>query len=316
MDELRADQGSWRFDGEVIRILYHANRRSDTLLKTLGACAVPLVAVDSVEFRLLERKWLLRLRLREGVDPYAACGAMLAEESQPFRLTGPLSSELIAEYYADQIASRIGAARSDGDPVVPPGTSRALVPPLPLHIRTGEGTAFFDGAVVRVQWSGSQASWRKSQEAMRVFPLAEVVGADWSPGDINGPGVLRIRSDGESAEPVTKPAKDFGCLLSMGTKRGAQHVNTLIMAATITAHVHDRPRRSEPAADSAAGSLAALWDAARRGVLGPAEPAGPVGPADTADIYQRIRELGRLRDEDLITEEEFQTKKAELLARI
>jgi Short C-terminal domain len=39
-------------------------------------------------------------------------------------------------------------------------------------------------------------------------------------------------------------------------------------------------------------------------------PKGPDAPAEL------IRELARLRDEGLITEEEFQAKKAELLARL
>lgn len=36
-------------------------------------------------------------------------------------------------------------------------------------------------------------------------------------------------------------------------------------------------------------------------------------PASAADL---IRDIGRLRDEGLITEEEFQAKKADLLARV
>jgi hypothetical protein len=39
-------------------------------------------------------------------------------------------------------------------------------------------------------------------------------------------------------------------------------------------------------------------------------PKSEAGPADM------IREIGRLRDEGLITEEEFQAKKAELLSRV
>ena len=46
-----------------------------------------------------------------------------------------------------------------------------------------------------------------------------------------------------------------------------------------------------------------------RGVVRP-RPKPDSGPADM------IREIGRLRDEGLITEEEFQAKKAELLARV
>ena len=35
-----------------------------------------------------------------------------------------------------------------------------------------------------------------------------------------------------------------------------------------------------------------------------------------ADIYQTLEKLGKLKEQGILTEEEFQTKKAELLSRI
>lgn len=46
---------------------------------------------------------------------------------------------------------------------------------------------------------------------------------------------------------------------------------------------------------------------------GPPPPPSKPRPATPADL---IREIGRLRDEGLITDEEFQAKKADLLARV
>jgi hypothetical protein len=45
-------------------------------------------------------------------------------------------------------------------------------------------------------------------------------------------------------------------------------------------------------------------------------PSSPSAVAGSADIADEIRSLGRLRDEGLITDEEFETKRAELLARM
>jgi hypothetical protein len=42
----------------------------------------------------------------------------------------------------------------------------------------------------------------------------------------------------------------------------------------------------------------------------------PAEAVDREEVFQQIRELGRLREEGLITEEEFEAKKAELLARL
>jgi Short C-terminal domain len=59
-----------------------------------------------------------------------------------------------------------------------------------------------------------------------------------------------------------------------------------------------------------------LVSAVKRRVTGepPASPASSPSTAD--DPVEKIRELARLRDEGLLTEDEFQTKKAELLGQI
>ncbi len=100
MDELRGDQAEWRFDGESIAITYETKGWfKSPLLKLLGGLDVPVAAVEGVDFRPgAARKggWVMNLRLRERMDPYAAVGAMLDDRAQPFRLTGPASTELVA----------------------------------------------------------------------------------------------------------------------------------------------------------------------------------------------------------------------------
>jgi len=46
------------------------------------------------------------------------------------------------------------------------------------------------------------------------------------------------------------------------------------------------------------------------------DPRAPRPPRRSDSPVELIRELGRLRDEGLITDEEFQAKKADLLSRV
>jgi len=64
-------------------------------------------------------------------------------------------------------------------------------------------------------------------------------------------------------------------------------------------------------ADQAGKMIRQAADDAQRWVA-PTEHEHPSGPGDYSPL-ETIRELGKLRDDGLITEEEFQAKKAELL---
>ena len=45
-------------------------------------------------------------------------------------------------------------------------------------------------------------------------------------------------------------------------------------------------------------------------------PAAPATPAGADDIFARIERLAALRAKDILTAQEFETKKAELLSRL
>ena len=318
MDELVGEQAVWRFDGETVAIRYEAKGwfRSH-LLKNLGHLELPVGLIDSVDFRpnggRKGKGWLLQLRLRERTDPYAAVGAMLDDASQPFRLAGPARTELVAEYLADQM--RFAAERHTAAPH--PAAATALVPDPPLHVQTAEGAATLDGTTLRLVWSGAHASSRKKKAQRREYDLADIASVEWVPSDGWEWGYLRVVTRGGREEDV-KPAKDLRCLLADDGEEGHR---ALLMAAAATAHVWARQGAKGPA-DGSVGWL----DTARRaiGQIGAAvQDTGersadrtPPSPADTAWIYEQIERLGELHSRGLLTDEEFATKKAELLARI
>ncbi len=235
MDELRGDRATWRFDGETVVIRYHTGLFKDPMLQELGRCEVPVAAISSVDFDLFDgkrKRWALQLRMRERTDPYAAVGAMLTEKAQPFRLVGSASTELVAEYLADQIRFAASQAAESGG--APPNLATRLAPPLPFHIQTAEGTATFDGASVRMVWVGSAATSQKKKAHRREIALADITGAEWAPSNGWNYGHLRVTTTEDVQTPVTKPKHDLSCLLS---NEGREDALTLMMAATIMAHV-------------------------------------------------------------------------------
>ncbi|GLU50033.1 DUF4429 domain-containing protein [Nocardiopsis ansamitocini] len=303
MDELRGKQAVWRFGSESIAIRYATGWFKDPLLKKLGQCEVPIAAIASVDFRPgagKKKGWVLQLHLREHADPYATAGAMLNEKAQPFRLTGPAKTELLAEYYSDQITFAIENALDDATATDPAQVATRLVPKLPLHITTEEGTATFDGASVRLVWSGSAATTRKRKEQRREFPLSRVAAAEWVPSDGWEYGYLRVVEHGFAAKEAVKPKHDFSCLLCEEGREGAA---TLLMAATITAYIW--AGTAQPARQLGAGPEAL--------------PAGEPGTGDGDEedaVYAQIERLGRLHADGFLTDDEFAAKKAELLDRL
>ncbi|RKS05484.1 putative oligomerization/nucleic acid binding protein [Nocardiopsis sp. Huas11] len=318
MDELVGEQAVWRFDGESIAIRYETKGWSRSpLLKQLGHLELPVGLIGTVDFRPSGGKrgkgWLMQLKLRERTDPYAAVGAMLDDKSQPFHLSGPARTELVAEYLADQI--RFAAERHTAEP--DPAAATALVPELPLHVQTSEGTATLDGTALRLVWSGVQASSRKKKAQRREYDLADVSSFEWVPSDGWEWGFLRVVTR-QNSEPDAKPGKDLRCLLA---DDGAEGYQALLMAATATAHLWARgPAGGAPGrAGATAGWLGSARTAIAQisaGVPALGERSAERAPADTAWIYEQIERLGELHTKGLLTDEEFATKKAELLARI
>lgn len=291
MEELRGHHGTWRLNEERVAILFGTGRKVPNLYRSLGHCSVPLAAVAAVDFDRGDRKkgWRLKLRLHEGMDPYGRLGAPGREALTPLLLTGPHDQELLAEYFADQITASARLARGTEERPEPGEVALGLVASPPLQARTGEGSAVFDGDRVRLQWDGWFASSVKSQEKVREYQLSEIEEAKWYPQLDVTEGYLRIVLRGVTIPEATEISHDFFTLVTHGSK-GSE--GALLLAATVNAHLQKAERAREPAALPEAG--------------------GETGEV----IFGKIRELGRLHDEGLITEEEFSAKKAELLARL
>jgi hypothetical protein len=305
MEELRGHHGTWRLDDETVRMRFDSGRKVPTLFKSLGSCSVPLAAVADVEFDQGDRKpsngrlrrgssdWRLRVRLLGDTDPYARLGGPGSDAPTPLVLTGPHDKELLAEYFSDQLASAARYARELSErPPDPAEVAKGLVARPPLQVRTAEGSASFDGTRVRLQWDGWLSSTAKEREKAREYQLSEIESATWFPPVDVTEGYLRIVLRGVTIPEATELENDFFTLASHGTKGSEE---TLLMAATLNAHITS----ADPVDEEA-----------------PALPAAGGGGAEKESVFAKIRELGRLHAEGLLTDEEFSAKKAELLDRL
>lgn len=285
-DALHGVGGSWIFEAGAVRMRYERTMKVSKLLQELGERLVPYSALAAATLSAGKKGTVvLQLTPRVGADPVmVAAAGQLREQQNPYRLVLPVVRETLAEYYRDEIRSAI----QETGPC-----DRLLVagPEAPLAFKGWDGQAAFDGRTVRLQWFWSGATYRKYKAGDQTFDIGEIEGVEWrSPDVFDGHLRLRLREGGAAEAPDKDPAS---VVFGMGT--GLTH-ESLPFAAAVVAAIEDAP--VPVVAPSEEAQLPSL------------DGHSPTSAAD------RIRQLAALRDEGLITEEEFQSKKAQLLTEL
>lgn len=281
MAEIAVPDGSWTFDGQLLRIVPGSGKDIDELRRTLGEVSVPLEAVAAVTFEPARKGGHLRLRLRKGADALSdVVAGTLTPPADPYRLAVPKNRVGAAEYFADEIRDTLLIEQTPGGPC-----DRYLlrVPDVPISATAGDGTALFDGERVRLEWTGWAAS-EKEKAGPREYPLAELTGVEWKPQSGMSYGTLRFRVKGEG--PVQQPQKDLRCV-SWGIQRFGG--STALVAAAVLARL---PREA------------------------PEPPAPPVADDVHDAVLRRLTELGRLHQSGVLTDEEFTTAKQAMIRRL
>ncbi|MFB4277136.1 DUF4429 domain-containing protein [Nonomuraea sp. MTCD27] len=285
MAEIAVADGSWTFNGEMLRIVPGSGKDVDELRRTLGEVMVPLEAIAGVAFEPSRKGGHLRLRLRKGADALSdAAAGTLTAPADPYRLAVPKTRAGAAEYFADEIRDTLLVYQT---PSAPCDDYLLPVPNVPISATAGDGTAFFDGERVRLEWTG-WASTEKEKAGPQEFPLPDISGVEWRPQSGMSYGTLRFRIKGEgpSSRP---PQKDLRCV-SWGIQRfgGA---TALVAAAVLARLPRDAP---EPP---------------------PASPA-PVSDDVHDAVLRRLGELGELHRSGVLTDEEFATAKQAMIRRL
>jgi hypothetical protein len=313
MAELIGKNGTWTFDGEVVRVVPGHDKEVSRLRSALGEIAVPLPALAGIAFEATPEggkkakngAGRIRLRLRTGADPLLqACGGRLADDADPYQLEVPADRGGVAEYFADEVRDALTVARIPAEPA-----DRYLVapPPVPISANGQDGTASFDGALVRLEW-GWLADAKKRSAGNREWPLAALEAVEWRPAVGMDWGWIRFRVRGDAGIVSSNPRLDPNCLTLWGTKK--ESGNSAVLAAAIVGrmpHPHAGPAISE-AAETAAIAAGGHPDH-------PDHLDQPDQPDHDA-LLRRLRELGDLHRDGVLTDEEFATAKQAVLKQM
>ncbi|MGW1027132.1 DUF4429 domain-containing protein [Streptomyces sp. NPDC002577] len=299
MAEIIQRDGAWAFDGSTVRITPGLHRSVSLFRQTYGEVAVPLEAVAGVAFEPERRRGRLRIRLREGADPLLqATGGRLPDAADPYRLiVGPDRSG-VAEYVAEEIRQALLLEQIPKDP-----TSSYLLmgPPVPVSVRSSDGTVSFDGTQVRIDWSDSSDRVKRAT-GPRIMELADLVAVEWLPSSGYEGGFLRFVTR-ETVFSKLPPEKDPYAVDLWGNAR--RDLLTALVATAVTARLpHPSARTGEYAVRSLPLPAGSSDDAP--------SPA-PTGPVDHDVLLRRLRELGALHREGVLTDEEFAATKRAVL---
>jgi hypothetical protein len=292
-DVLAGFHAAWEFESDSVLIRHERGIRTPRLFQALGERRVPLAALAGVELTRGRRGTVvLRARPRAGADPLMdAADGQLPESSDPYRLVLPGDRETLAEYYADELRSRL-----PGDPGPAPGYLVAPPDP-PRQFKAYDAKVSFDGSTVTFRWSWTGASSAKWRTGDQYVPVADLAGVEWrSPEALEGH--LRLVRRGAAAHGAHVPVDQDPSAVVFGLGYGPVH-ESLPFAASVLAAI----RRLGPATG-------------KTGTERTTPVAVGVVRRDPADIADRIRHLGELHQAGLVTDEEFEVKKADLLAEL
>ena len=294
MAEVAGPDGSWAFDGDQLRVVLAPDRRTRALRQALGERLVPVAAIAGVGFTP-GRSGALRLRLREGADPFLQIGGgQLREWFDPYRLVVPRDVTGAAEYLVDEVRNAVTIEEVRAGP-----TDHYLVaaPAVPLTARGDDGIASFDGVQLRLEWT-RWASPAKRSAGTQLIALRDVAAVDWSPRTGGGDGQLRFSVRGRAAGP---PRDDPGCLTwgpvrrnrwgsfaAVRTKAEMMGGTTSLLAAAVAARLPHPYAAADPGTPALPG------------------PAATEAPQDDDVLLRRLRELGRLHTDGLLTDEEYE----------
>ncbi|MFH8972454.1 DUF4429 domain-containing protein [Streptomyces sp. NPDC017890] len=282
-DVLAGFHAAWEFESDSVLIRYERGIRTPKLFQALGERRVPLEAIAGVTLTPGRRGTVvLRVEPRPGADPLMeAAAGQLKEGCDPYRLVLPAERETLAEYYADELRALLTESGK---------TERYLVaaPEAPLHFKAYDGKASFDGSSVAFRWFWTGASSAKWKAGDQSFPVADLGGVEWRSPEVFEGYLRLLPRDGTPGAPQ---ADQDPAAVVFGLGYGPVH-ESLPFAAAVLAAVRER---------GAGASVPVPVPAPRR---------------DPADIAERIRHLGELHRAGLVTDEEFSSKKAELLAEL
>jgi hypothetical protein len=296
MAEIIQRDGTWAFDGATVRITPGLHRTVPLFRQTYGEVAVPLDAIAGVAFEPERKRGRLRMRLREGADPLLhATGGRLPDPADPYRLVVDVDRAGVAEYVAEEIRR---ALLLDQVPKEPTKAYLLPGPPVPVSVRSSDGTVSFDGTQVRIDWADTSDRVKRAT-GPRIIDVGDLVQVEWLPNSGYEDGFMRFVTR-ETSFSKLPPEKDPYALDLWGSTR--RDLLTALVATAVTARLPHPSTRG----DTGYGDERAQRPRLTASAVPP--------PADHHDVLlRRLRELGELHRDGVLTDEEFALTKAAVL---
>lgn len=283
MDEVLGRHATWTFDLEAVRMVPGHDRGVHKLRTAIGELRVPLDAIAGISFEPGRKGGKLRLRLREGTDPLTqATAGKLSEGADPYQLVVDPERSGSAEMFAESVRTALLVHQ------VPTGPAdRYLMPAphVPITASAGDGSVTFDGERIRLEWNW-MAKESKSAGGPVEIALGDVTAVEWQPHGGFTYGYLRFRQRGVSS--AAAPEHDRHCLSWGVQKEGG--TSALLAAAVVSRLPHPFAAPEPPPAIEA-----------------------PAAVSDPDAMLRRLRELGELHKEGILTDDEFTAAKQALL---
>ncbi len=297
MAELMVRDGTWSFDGESVRIVPGRERGVHKLRQDLGEFTVPLAALAGLAHEPARKGGRLRLRLRDGADPLLqVTGGGLPDDANPYQIAVDPGRVEVAEYFVDAVRQALMLEQIPDGPC-----DRYLLPgpSVPLSAAGMDGIATFDGERVQIEWRWN-TSETKRHWGPRDFALTDLAAVEWRAAAGLESGYLRFRT--HAGTERLKPEHDPNSIELWGFKK--ESGTTALLAAAVAARL---PHPSGDAAPAAAAAPA---------LAPPAQETAGAAPAEDHDaLLRRLRELGGLHRDGILTEAEFTAAKAAVLQR-
>ncbi|MCX5169215.1 DUF4429 domain-containing protein [Streptomyces antibioticus] len=298
MAEIIQKDGTWVFDGDALRLTPGRDKNVGLLRRELGELVVPLGALAGISFEQGKRSGRLRLRLRDGADPLLhATGGRLSEPHDPYQLLVESDRYGVAEYVVDEVRRALTLDEVPGGPV---DTYLLPGPSVPLSCSAGDGTASFDGERVRLEWNWKTEDAKASAGA-RTIPVEDITAVEWHPAAGLENGHLRFTV--RHAPTKAPPKYDPNAVELWGFKKDPLMA---LVAAAVQArlpHPGDRDGDAVRSLPAPTGAGAGAGDAQASG-------------SDHDALLRRLRELGELHRDGVLTDDEFSLAKQAVLKRM
>jgi hypothetical protein len=164
-----------------------------------------------------------------------------------------------------------------------------------VSVRSSDGTVSFDGTRVRIDWADTSDRVKRAT-GPRIIDLGDLVRVEWLPNSGYGDGFLRFVT-GEAVLCELPPEKDPYTLDLWGSTR--RDLLTALIATAVTARL--------PHPSTRTGAYE------ERPRPAPVVRVVPTRSDHHDVLLRRLRELGELHRDGVLTDEEFTLTKAAVL---